>query len=200
MFHCIYLAAGFSKRFGGNKLHAIISGQEMYRNVLGRLLEIEKSGHFDLDLTVVAQEGEIAERLREEQIPTAVNPDPSRGISSSLQTGIEFLQSEDKIREGDYLVFFVADQPGLKKETIEDFLTAAEYSQMPMACVAAEKEPGNPCAFRSDLVPELMKLQGDRGGKKILKEHPEEVCLFEDVLPEELQDFDFRKDLKPDQG
>jgi molybdenum cofactor cytidylyltransferase len=192
MFHCIYLAAGYSRRYGSNKLREIYRGKEMYRHVLDRLLDIQKEKMIDIDITVVTQYPEIEKDMKELPVCCTVNPDPSRGISSSLQTGIESLQSRGRIHEGDYLVFFVGDQPELQKTSIENFLTAAEYSGSPYACMAAEETLGNPCAFSAEKIPELMDLRGDKGGKKILLAHPEEVYAFGDINPEELKDLDKR--------
>ena len=53
--HLIFLAAGFSRRFGSNKLFYLMDGKPMYRHVLDRLLEILKDGTFCANLTVVTQ-------------------------------------------------------------------------------------------------------------------------------------------------
>ena len=42
--------------------------------------------------------------------------------------------------------------------------------------------------FRADLIPELMSLTGDQGGRKVLKRH---YCQYVDILDErELEDVD----------
>ena len=48
--------------------------------------------------------------------------------------------------------------------------------------------PCNPCMFRADLIPELMSLTGDQGGRKVLKQR---ACKYVDILDErELEDVD----------
>ena len=190
MFHLIYLAAGYSTRFGSNKLLYEQGGKPLYRHVLDRLAAIVEEGNLPCGLTVVTQYDEIAEGCGDLPCGVAINEDPSRGISSSLQTGIEFLEARNAIGEDDYLVFFNADQPDLKKTTIEDFLTAAEYSGQPLAALGRDDEMLSPCLFHASLIPKLMALKGDRGGKVILEERREQVFLFSGVGDEELEDID----------
>ena len=190
IFHLIYLAAGYGTRYGSNKLTEIFMGKALYRHVLDRLIEIGNEGRFDTDITVVTQYPDIVRELAGKPVNCVINPDPSRGISSSLKIGITSLTGKDKISDGDYLVFFVADQPYLAKETIENFLMDVEYSAMPMACVSKDGEFGNPGAFYSSMVSELLKLTGDTGGKQLMKAHPDDVFLFDDVDPYELRDID----------
>ena len=178
MFHLIYLAAGYSRRFGSNKLLYPVGGRPMYRHLLDRLTGIAESDSFRADLTVVTQYAEIADSVSGGPARAVLNEDPSRGISSSLQTGIGFLQRTGALKDEDYLVFFTADQPYLTRETVEGFLNAVELHRPP------------PCAFQAAWVPDLMALSGDRGGRQILRRHPEDVLLFETDSPGELADVD----------
>lgn len=190
-FHIIYLAAGYGNRYGSNKLTEIFMGKELYRQVLDRLIEIEHEDRIPMDITVVTQYPKIVKALESEHVTCAVNPDPSRGISSSLIVGIESLQKQKIIGAEDYLVFFVADQPYLQKDTIENFLMDVEYEKQPMACIGSDGEYGNPVAFYVTCIPDLLKLTGDKGGKVLLKKaKPEDVFTFDDVDPMELRDID----------
>lgn len=190
LYHFIYLAAGYSVRFGSNKLLYEIDGVPMYRHVLDRLLEIVREGKTDCDVTVVTQYSEIMKDLAERNVPAVINPDPKRGISSSVKTGIEYLMDSGRIRDDDFLIFINADQPGLKKETIAAFVREAGRSGKKLAALAKNGEMYSPCMFHADLVPRLLMLQGDRGGKSILRSNPEEAFLFETEQEEELVDID----------
>ena len=48
--------------------------------------------------------------------------------------------------------------------------------------------------FHESFVPELMELQGDTGGKRVLKRHMEEVFFYEIENLGELEDWDMKKD------
>ena len=62
-FHVIYLAAGYSRRFFGNKLLAPLNGKSLYRHTLDRLLEIRREAHGAVDITVVTQYEAIREAM-----------------------------------------------------------------------------------------------------------------------------------------
>ena len=62
----IMLAAGNSRRFGGNKLLYEIDGNPMYRYILERLIAVAGAGG-----------------------PVYINPHPDEGISSSLKIGLK---------------------------------------------------------------------------------------------------------------
>ena len=59
-----------------------------------------------------------------------------------------------------------------------------------MAAVSIKGEPGNPCIFSRKYYSDLMKLTGDRGGKRVLKAHLEDVVLYEIKNEKELTDVD----------
>ncbi len=188
--HLIFLAAGFSRRFGSNKHIYQMDGKPMYRHVLDRLLEILKDGTFCADLTVVTQYDRICREMAGEPCTVAVNPDPSRGISSSLAEAILSLERRGALSEDDLLVFFNADQPKLRKETICRFLEKTLACGADLAAAGINGIPKNPCAFRGKYAAELKKLTGDTGGKQLIRRFPEHVFVFNEVSEEELEDID----------
>ncbi len=190
MIHVIYLAAGYSVRFGANKLLYPISGKPMYLHLLDRIVRLRDGGKVSFDITVVTQYAEIAEEMEKRGIDCAVNPDPSRGISSSIRTGIEFLMERDGIRPGDRLLFANADQPYLQEETLLLFMREAERRNAELACVSFGGEMYSPCIFSGSYVPELLALKGDTGGKRILRRYPGRVLLFEISEEEQVADID----------
>ncbi len=112
-------------------------------------------------------------------------PDSHMGVSHSICAGI---LSIPLIREGDYLCFAVADQPALTAESVEKLLKNADGDTL-TACLCADGNCGNPVLFHNKLIPELLALQGDRGGKSVMRSHPERHV---DVPcePVELRDID----------
>ncbi len=189
--HFILLAAGYSVRFGGNKLLYVMDGKPMYRHILDRLLKIREEGRLRCDITVVTQYEEILRDLRgEEGAAAAVNPDPSRGISSSIRTGLSALYGRSAPEEGDYLFFVNGDQPRLTAGTCLSFARGALESGLPLAALTCGGEMYSPCMFRTDFVPDLTALRGDRGGKSILRKNAGKVFLFEPSSKVELVDID----------
>ena len=192
--HFILLAAGFSSRFGGNKLLYPVSGKPMYRHLADRLLHLVNNpsltGHVSSDLTVVTQYEEIRDALLETKAEVVINPDPSRGISSSLKCALRHLADAGKIEGDDFVVAFPADQPYLTESTVSAFLSALSESGMRLGCVCDGVNMRSPCAFAAEYIPALMRLNGDTGGKRILMENREDVFLFRSDHAEELEDID----------
>ena len=49
---------------------------------------------------------------------------------------------------------------------------------------------GNPVIFQGKFVPELLALNGDVDGKEVIKEHPQEILLYEADCAKSLLDID----------
>ena len=179
----IMLAAGNSRRFGSNKLLHEIEGKPMYLHVLEQLLKVQKQTE-NCKLSVVTQYMEVKETAEKSGAEVYLNPDPERGIASSLVIGLE------ASRETDCCLFAVADQPWLTAETILKLLEVYRGSGKGMAAVKRKEMIGNPCVFSRKYYPELLHLTGDKGGKKILKKHLEDVTFLEITEERELLDVD----------
>ena len=164
----------------------------MYLWNMERLKKIQKEGLAD-SLVVVSQYEEILKEARRQGIFGVKNPHSERGVSSSLQIGLEAARSfKGRVTE-DYYMFFVADQPFLQKKTVENFLKDFRESGKRIGCMSYRKTPGNPVIFHNCFVSELMELQGDTGGKSVLKRHIDEVFFYETEDPGELEDWDTKK-------
>ena len=190
----IYLASGNSKRFGQeNKLLKYIGTKPMYRYGLDHLIHICKNCDHR-EIIVVTQHEEIIKQLEHEQkkglLKTAFCPESKYGISWSIKAGIHASGSAD------HYAFFVADQPDMKRETIESFLSFMEETQSELGCVRTEEESGNPVWFSKNYKKELLSLSGDCGGKKILKKHIENARFFKVLEESELCDIDYPKEMQ----
>lgn len=186
MTRLILLAAGSARRFGSNKLMWELDGKPMIGHVLAKLSALHETRGWEVML--VTREGPVAEMAAEYPVDVVINPDPERGISSSIICALESI-GED----ADSAVFFVADQPWLTIETIEGFIDGYLASGLKCGCVTHNGETGNPCAFSSELFSELMKLSGDRGGKKVLMQHQDSCWYYEVSDAKELADIDTRQ-------
>lgn len=190
----IYLAAGNSARFGTeNKLLKKIGIKPMYRCGLDYLIDICKD-HENLRIIVVTQYEEIFQQIHKMEskypIKAIICPESKYGISWSIKAGIH--ASADV----DHYVFFVADQPDMKKETIEGFLSFMEEENCELGCVTTEEQLGNPVWFSKKYKKELLSLTEDSGGKKILKKYIEKARFFKVLEESELCDVDYPKEMQ----
>ncbi len=189
MLHLILLAAGYASRYGKNKLLDPVRGLPMIRHTLDPLLAYCRKDPDAADLLIVTQYPEICRIAEEEKADLVINPDPSRGISSSILAGFAELNRNDRIKEGDHLVFFTGDMPDLKRETIFGFLDHVKKENPPLSAMASKGRYGIPAAFSTPYLPEFLSLSGDSGGKRILSMHEDVLDRYE-VPEEELLDKD----------
>ena len=95
-------------------------------------------------------------------------------------------------KQATYLLFMVADQPELSKESVRRLVKASgvldtgsdcetEKDQPETLSLCCHGIPGNPCMFHESLIPELLQL-------KVLKQH---TCRYVEIEDEkELMDID----------
>lgn len=186
----IYLASGNSKRFGQeNKLLKMIGTKPMYRYALDRLIDLCKD-HQEFEIIVVTQYQEILKQTQYDPIKTVFCPESKYGISWSIKAGIK------AAKDADFYVFFVSDQPEMKRETIEGFLSFMADRDYELGCIRTEENLGNPVWFSKKYKKELLSLTGDCGGKKILKKHIENARFFKVLEESELCDIDYPKEMQ----
>lgn len=196
-FHLIALAAGFSRRFGSNKLFYEIQGKPMYRILFEKLQWIQEEMEEAETVCVVSQYDEIMEEAGRRGFLAVKNENSSLGLSSSVRAGLETIleqkgcRNTDHEREEHYFCFFVSDQPHMKQETILGFLEGFRRSRKGIGCMAWENHRGNPVVFHEKYVDELLALEGDTGGREVLKRHPQDLFLCQVPDAQELKDYDY---------
>lgn len=204
----IMLAAGNSRRFGSNKLLYEIDGIPMYQRILTELKRVKHNldniresrseqrlsnplieDKTEITLTVVTQYREIGEYAKNQGAEVLYNPHPEQGISSSLKIGLKANRDT-----ADACLFCVSDQPWLTAETlcglIDTFLTAGRTSKKGIACLSHDGKLGNPVFFRV-YYDELLALEGDKGGKRVINAHLEDTEIYTISDKRELEDMDF---------
>mgnify|MGYP000510667666 CR=1 FL=1 len=212
MIHIIYMAAGNSRRFGSNKLFYELDGKPMYRHLLERLIEIKdrynklknaESNNPVIDITVVTRYREILDYCA--CIPdchAVLSPDSEKGISYTIKAGIMAVQEQKKLKKSsevthhtaekeEYYMFAVADQPYLKSQSVIKLIDKVLENKGNMRLAFSLRcgdAVGNPCVFHSSLIPQLLSLEGDKGGRSVAKKYD---CVYVDIADErELMDID----------
>ena len=187
----IVLAAGAGSRFGGAKLLATLDGRPILAHVLDAVRAVAPAetvvvlGHGAVDI-----EGAIA-WAGERRV---VNPDPDRGLSSSLQVGFDAISGPEASDGLDAVFVVLGDQPLVDPAV----LRALVQAQVPAgtAFVAPRyREAGgvNPVLVLRPGRPWVAEARGDRGLGPILAAHPELVAEVE--LGGTNPDVDTRADL-----
>ena len=182
----IVLAAGAGSRFGGHKLLATVEGRPILQHVLNRLASAGLG-----DVVVVlgddADAIEAAVTWRSER--RVRNPDPGRGLASSLQEGIAAL-------DGDVAAALIVlgDQPRLSAEVISALLAEPPPTDRPIVVPAYATDGGrNPVLLGRSAFDLVASATGDRGLGPLLAAHPD--LVREVAVPGDNPDVDTRADL-----
>ena len=206
MIHVILLAAGYSSRFGSNKLLHTVDGVPMYRRAVETAKQFRRQCRGEpVRLLCVTAYEEIAAELREKdgfslygengneadgsRNLVVMNRNRELGISHSIALGTE-AAGPGGLPKQDGLMFLVCDQPWLAADDLLNLAESFRRSGKSIACMAYGEQMGNPVLFSSLYREELLGLTGDTGGKAVVRRHPGEVCLCRASGPMALKDVD----------
>lgn len=177
----IILAAGNSSRFGTNKLLYPINNQPMYQYTLNLIQKLNPA-----QIILVTKYPEITKKI-DPNIIIVKNFDTHLGQSHSMQLALKASQKHISIIDG-YL-FIVCDQPYLTFSSLKK-LSITWQTTDKICALAYQKKRGNPVIFPRRYLPELLKIQGDTGGRTVIQQHINDLCLVEVNSAQELIDID----------
>ncbi len=182
----IVLAAGRSTRMGEtNKLLVDIDGKTMIERVVesavfacpGAVLVV--TGH---------QSDEIRIALKNFNVNFVNNQFYRNGLSTSLKTGVREL---DEKYEG--VLVMLADMPRVGPDVL--LLLINNFDKPSDICVpVCQGKQGNPVLWGRDYFNDILRLQGDRGAKELLKIHQNQIVGVEMDADGVLRDFDLPAD------
>lgn len=171
------MAAGNARRFGSNKLTMEVDGRSLIRRALDAIPPCT------FKTVVVSQYPEILTLAQEFGFRAILNSHPELGASHTLRLGLSELQDCSGV------MFLVADQPLLTRESVSALAHFWRQQPEKIAALGSGGVRGNPCLFPARFFPELLELEGDRGGSAVIRRHEDDLILLE-VLPQELTDVD----------
>ena len=176
-----------------------------------------------IDITVVTRYREILDYCAcIPDCHAVLSPDSEKGISYTIKAGIMAVQEQKKTgmqmgqssvwqkkpeknsgslhntaKTEDYYMFAVADQPYLKSQSVIkliDKVLENKGNKRLVFSLRCGDAVGNPCVFHSSLIPQLLSLEGDKGGRSVAKKYD---CVYVDIADErELMDIDTLSDSK----
>ena len=180
----LLLAAGESRRYGGDKLLENIQEQPMFEYSLKHL-----EAFYECTRAVVTRFADIEAAAEDKGVIIVRNDHPEEGISRSLRLGLQKLLEINPAMQG--VLCMVCDQPYLKTDTMERMFVYAAGVASRIVCAGTRERQGNPVWFGRDYFDELMTLKGDVGGKQIVRRYPERVVVCPASV-RELMDIDYR--------
>ena len=186
-------------------------------------LKNAESNNSVIDITVVTRYREILDYCAGiPDCHAVLSPDSEKGISYTIKAGIMAVQEQKKTgmqmlqssvwqkkpeknsgsllntaETEDYYMFAVADQPYLKSQSVIkliDKVLENKGNKRLVFSLRCGDAVGNPCVFHSSLIPQLLSLEGDKGGRSVAKKYD---CVYVDIADErELMDIDILSNSK----
>ena len=174
----ILLAAGQSIRFGRPKLIEAWQGEPLVRRAARGFLD----AGLDPVIVVVSSASRAGDAMRGLPVIMVPNPRPEDGISASIACGLHVLPDAASAA-----LIGVADQPRVTAQVLQALMRAYVPGKIVVPVYGDHR--GNPALFDRGFLPELLALDGDRGGQVVVGRHPE--AIIEVALPEEVgEDID----------
>ncbi len=193
----IVLAAGSSSRFradsreqgrlGDIKQLIELDGRPLVRWVVDAALGSRLS---QLIVVLGHASERVARTLDGLEVLMIDNPNYRLGQSTSVITGLAQVAPEARA-----VMFLPADQP-LVSSRLVDRLIAAYLAGGKIVVPVHRGRRGAPVLFDRVFFPELERLEGDAGGRKLLPRHAARIVEVEVEDPAELADVDTPEDLR----
>lgn len=170
----LVLAAGSSSRFGSPKALAELDGRPLLQHVL----DAAAAAHLQPVIVVLGESAPAIERrIRWRTERRVQNPDPARGLSSSLRDGLADLAA---IAPRVDAVVLLGDQPRTNPAVIRALAEAADRTDRPIVAPRYAAGGGsNPVFIRRDAFRIAREAENDRGLGPILIARPELVTWID---------------------
>ena len=184
----ILLAAGASSRMGSAKQLLQFEGTTLIRRSASALSD---SDCVPCVVVLGAKSAECEQELAGIEIDICVNEEWPSGMSSSIKAGLGRLLQIDP--RTDAVMITLCDQPHVSAAVINKFI--AEYRRIRPHIIASEYNgvTGVPALFSRDMFDSILKLEGDRGAKGLIRMTGQKALTLE--VPQAAFDIDSPADL-----
>jgi len=159
----IILAAGAAHRFGKPKQLLEWHGKPLVRHAARKALE---AGLRPVIVVSGAYKDQIDSALDDLPVEIVINPDWHQGQGTSVRVGILALPSEVGAA-----VFLLADQPQIPVPLIKMLVVKHRETLAPIIAPWVEGRRANPVLFDKNLFGNLIKLEGDAGGRQLFSQY-----------------------------
>lgn len=163
--------------------------------VAGVVAALRQAGVEPIVLVTSAERTDVQEWARATGLLVTLNPDPERGMLSSIQAGVAALGGGDELaRRGEVLLVAPADLPALQAATVTELLRRQTTAGAPLAVPVVAGKRGHPLAIASGLIPEIATLDLDVGLRQLLDRHASGVLEVEVADAGAVEDVDTPRD------
>ncbi|MGM0413770.1 MAG: nucleotidyltransferase family protein [Bacillota bacterium] len=191
MISAIILAAGEASRMG--RLKQLLPWGES--TILGTVINNIQESELDGQVRVVlgAESERIKKELSDYNCQFLTNPDYTRGMFSSVMTGIQDLPEKTT-----GLLFMLADQPLVTTDIYNRLISYFKEEEPLLLVPSYNQRRGHPLIISAELIPEIHKLGEDgdpEGGLRALLDKYEDEIEYYNVDKEGvIIDLDYYED------
>lgn len=184
----LLLAAGGAMRFGSPKVLANYRGEPLVRRAVHLLLPRCPAGvHVVVGASEAGVRGALANETTGGKVTLVVNPDWSRGLSTSLVQGVAALPPA-----ADAVLILLCDQPAITGDDLDALIAGWQVEPALIAAAGFSDRLGPPVIIPREFWPQLAALRGDQGARSLLEWHAEHTTV---VMPHAALDVDTPEDL-----
>ena len=160
----LVLAAGASRRFGSDKRRYLLEGKPLLTHTLEQVQQAE----LPCRVCVGPDDGDLPVILGVGGVEFITCSEARRGMGATLAQGVA------ACRDWSALLVVLGDMPWVTPATYRRIV--AELRESNIVQPQFEGQPGQPVGFGKAFFPELEALDGDVGGREVLRQHPDLVC------------------------
>jgi len=102
------------------------------------------------------------------------NKEWKEGMASSIRCGLNTLLQIAP--SSDAVILMVCDQPFVSSPLLNELIAKQKNSGKPIVSSQYEETFGPPALFYKSIFPELLKLKGDAGARKIIAQHSNDTA------------------------
>lgn len=188
----IILAAGMSSRFGKPKQLAELQEKPLLEWVLDACIGSKLERIF---LILGYKHEKILDTLSHKichpAIETVINPEYSKGQSTSTKTGIKAIKNRYPAA-----MFLLGDQPLVDSETINFLLERFWISSKNICVPYHNKKRGTPTIFGNKYYDQILRIEGDVGARHLIEYNDDDVLKIELKDSSIFFDIDTNEDLQ----
>ena len=178
----IILSGGASRRMGTPKALLQFRGETFLDGLIRTFTAVCNP--------VIVVVGEHADKIRSgivrgRDVLFAVNPDPERGMLSSLQCGLALVP-----RDAEAAMFLPVDHPHLEPSTIETLAARFHADRAPVIVPTYAGEHGHPVCIARPLIDELLALPPSAKASDVIHRHVAQTIYIEVADPAVVTDVD----------
>ena len=180
MIAAVVIASGYSRRMGQSKLALELGGITFLDRAIAAAAGASRIGRCLVvlrpeDVHLVGSPPPQPSPSRGEgasSVEIVPNEHASEGQSASIRLATERLLGDPDCKA---IIFSVVDQPFLTSSVFDLLSSAAEESPGQILVSTYAGQRGSPVLFPRHYFPDLLALEGDVGGREIMRRHPEAV-------------------------